>query len=273
MDLQMPVMDGFAATKQIRASDKKIPIIALTANAMKEDLELTELLGMNAHLSKPIEVDAFYATLLQYLSKEVKTLKQEHIDKAPAEVIALPDFVHIDTEVGLRYLGGNVKAYKKVLQNFKTSYTEICLEKMDDETLHRMAHTIKGLSATIGASALSGIAEELEMHGDRTLLASFDNELAMILDDLTLLEDMSLVNREEKRGSLLEGAQRITLFDDLLEAARSKQVKRYTPIMTKIKAYDLSAEDTAFIEAIEVLMKKYRFKEIVSLIEKSKEHE
>jgi CheY-like chemotaxis protein len=67
MDLQMPIMDGYEATKIIRENSKEIPIIAITANAMKEDIEKTAKSGMNAHLNKPIEVDKLYQTLLKYI--------------------------------------------------------------------------------------------------------------------------------------------------------------------------------------------------------------
>jgi len=70
MDLQMPVMGGLEAVKMIRMIDKNIPIIALTANAMVEDVEKTKQAGMQAHLNKPIEIEKFYATLLRYISKK-----------------------------------------------------------------------------------------------------------------------------------------------------------------------------------------------------------
>lgn len=69
MDIQMPVMDGYEATKMIRKTDKKIPIIALTANAMAEEIEKTKEAGMNEHLTKPINVEKFFATLSEYVSK------------------------------------------------------------------------------------------------------------------------------------------------------------------------------------------------------------
>lgn len=69
MDIQMPIIDGISATKIIREIDKKIPIVALTANIMKDDIENIKLAGMNEYLSKPIEVEKLYKTLLKYLSK------------------------------------------------------------------------------------------------------------------------------------------------------------------------------------------------------------
>lgn len=66
MDLQMPVMDGYEATKIIRSRDKEIPIIALSANVMKADVQRTYEVGMNMHLGKPINIKEFYKTLLKY---------------------------------------------------------------------------------------------------------------------------------------------------------------------------------------------------------------
>ena len=70
MDLQMPIMDGYEATKIIRELDSNVPLIALTANAMKEDEQRTKLIGMNEHLNKPIDIEKLYKILLQYISKK-----------------------------------------------------------------------------------------------------------------------------------------------------------------------------------------------------------
>jgi signal transduction histidine kinase/ActR/RegA family two-component response regulator len=66
MDIQMPILDGYAAAKTIREKDKDIPIIAVTASAMKEDIEKTLESGMNDHLNKPIDLNQLYQTLLKY---------------------------------------------------------------------------------------------------------------------------------------------------------------------------------------------------------------
>jgi signal transduction histidine kinase/CheY-like chemotaxis protein len=68
MDIQMPIMDGYQATKIIRTKNKKIPIVAISANAMREDIEKSIQSGMNAHINKPIDVEKLYATLLEYIT-------------------------------------------------------------------------------------------------------------------------------------------------------------------------------------------------------------
>jgi len=70
MDIQMPILDGYAAAKVIRKSDKEIPIIAVTASAMKEDVEKTMEAGMNDHLNKPIDINQLYRMLLKYALPE-----------------------------------------------------------------------------------------------------------------------------------------------------------------------------------------------------------
>lgn len=72
MDLQMPVMDGYEATKIIREIDKEIPIIALTANAMQEEIQKTKSLGMNTHLTKPIDLEKFFHTLDKYINQNAR---------------------------------------------------------------------------------------------------------------------------------------------------------------------------------------------------------
>ena len=64
MDIKMPIMNGFIATQKIREFNKKIPIIALSANAYKEDLEKSVQAGMNAHLTKPINKEKLYETIM-----------------------------------------------------------------------------------------------------------------------------------------------------------------------------------------------------------------
>jgi len=128
MDLQMPVMDGYKATEVIRDTKKgkDIPIIALTANVMKEDIIKTKAIGMDEHLNKPIDIEKLYETLLKYLSKKVN--KEESILNNSIDNITIPKFKSIDIEVGLKYLSQNKKLYIKILNDFKNNYKDVKLE-------------------------------------------------------------------------------------------------------------------------------------------------
>jgi CheY-like chemotaxis protein len=67
MDVQMPIMDGLTATREIRSFNSEIPIVAMTANAFQEDADRSIAAGMNEHISKPIDSDKFMHVLRHYL--------------------------------------------------------------------------------------------------------------------------------------------------------------------------------------------------------------
>jgi signal transduction histidine kinase/DNA-binding response OmpR family regulator len=186
MDLQMPVLDGYAATTQIREIDEGIVIVALTANAMKEDVERTKKVGMNEHLNKPIEVEKLYEVLLKYISQ--KTNKENSLTKKSDDLF-FPDFKTIDTKVGLSYLAGNKKIYIRMLKSFYKSTKDLDLEKMSDEEIDRTMHTLRGMSASIGALSLNKLVIELDDNSQRSDFDQFYKELNLVFEDLKLLDD------------------------------------------------------------------------------------
>ena len=117
MDLQMPVMGGIEATKHIREIDQDIPIIALTANAMLEDIKRTKAAGMQEHLNKPIEPEKLYATLLHYISKKVEITTQSSDNQEERTPIKL---ANIDTDIGLSHMNNNKKLYHATAQEIRS---------------------------------------------------------------------------------------------------------------------------------------------------------
>ncbi len=182
MDLQMPVMDGYEATRLIREEDSEIPIVALTANAMVEDIEKTKAVGMNEHLNKPIEVEKLYETLLRYLSKKTE-IEAEPIDESEDGVI-IPDFETIKTAQGLKYLSNHKSIYLELLNNFLEKYRMIDFGTMNDEEFARATHTLKGLSASIGANRLNKTVSELDKTQDRDLISGVNTELKLVTDEM-----------------------------------------------------------------------------------------
>ena len=182
MDMQMPVMDGLEATRRIRALDPRVPIIALTANAFAEDVARTRAAGMNTHLSKPIDLGHLQAVLNHFLAPQAglgdPNLQGLVSPQGPAEDSAT---LHLDPAAGLALMGGKDQLYHRILDQFAASYADLELDLSDPEA-RRTLHSLKGLSANIGAQTLREQTAALEASLDPTLVPAFRQELAAVVD-------------------------------------------------------------------------------------------
>jgi len=271
MDLQMPIMDGYEATRIIRASDSNIPIIALTANAMKEDVARTKAIGMDEHLNKPIDAEKLYETLLKYMCKlhhkPLYISKKTDISQTQTkekDEIWIPNFKSIDTQEGLKHLAQNKKLYLKILGDFYINYKNLNLESLEQEEYKRVLHTIKGLSANIGAIALNSITKELEEINSAELEQLFKIELDKVTQELESLPQNVEKNQEQKKQ--ITDSKIDELFLKLKEAIKTKQPKKCEPIMQELDKYKLSSKDTELFETIKKLIKKYKFKEAIDYL-------
>ena len=264
MDIQMPIMNGYEATKEIRAEDKDIPIIALTANAMPKDREKTLKEGMNAHLNKPIVIEELYKILLQYISKKKDILpikKDTNICK-----IEMPKFENIDTKIGLGYLNNNKKLYIKILNDFVADYKDIDCKKLDDDDLKRVIHTIKGLSANFGAVLLNSISKEIDKTEDKSLLPKLNEELSKVINEIEqkLTQNKEISNKNQKKS--LSEKKRNELFIELKDALESEMPNECKDIITKINNYQLLAKDEILYDKIKKLVNKYQFEEAQEIL-------
>ena len=274
MDLQMPIMDGYEATTKIRVLNKDIPIIALTANAMKEDIEKTKLAGMNEHLNKPIEVEKLYETLLKYILCNPAGTRTKKIDNRNLIInsdneIVIPDFINIDTTMGLSHCNQNKKLYLKILNNFYEDYSNLVLENLNEEEYKRTLHTLKGLSANIGAVELNSIVIQLEDTQDKILLAKLKDELFKVCEELKNKfhnEDTNL-NTELLT---LDPKKRDELFAQLKEVVNSKRIKKCEPIIEEIEKYKLNSKDRELFQSIKSFVEEYNFKDAISSLESLK---
>lgn len=262
MDLQMPIMDGIEATKQIRLVNKDIPIIALTANAMKEDVEKTEAVGMNAHLNKPVDVEKLYKTLLKFISKKHEIL-------APVEVkideqTIIPDFVNIDITLGLKHLAGNKKLYLKILGNFKTNYKDIELNNTENAAFMLLTHTIKGLSANIGATALYAIIKQLDDTQNKELLPKFYDELKKVTDEIEEKLENKAASSDVKNK--IQNELKDELFAKLKDGIEKERVQLCEPIIAELSKYELSKEETALLKQIQNGIDEFDFEEALRAI-------
>jgi len=263
MDLQMPVMDGLEATKLILDTGATIPIVALTANAMVEDLQRTKAAGMVDHLNKPVEVEVFYTALLKYLSKKI--VKEENLTEEIEDVPMLPKLLTIDTQVGLEYLAGNVKLYLKLLQDFVNTYDNLDLNTLNADEFKRLTHTIKGLSANLGMLDFNSIAKQLDETQDKSLVPLFKQKLELVLGELK----EKLVQKKEDEvitTEILSDALRDQLFNTLKESLESMQAKKCEDALKEISKYILSDTDKSLYERILIMVDEYDFDEALELL-------
>jgi len=171
MDCQMPVMDGFEATRTIRedARNHALPIIAMTANAMSGDKERCIAHGMNDHIAKPIDMTQLFSTMAKYIKPSHSRLEDAPMVMQPKqEEPAIPELFGIDLQEALMRMNNNAKIFLKLLIRFAQTQTttitrlQDALKKEDVTTAIREAHTLKGLAGTIGATQLMHNAAILE---------------------------------------------------------------------------------------------------------------
>ncbi|SBW06534.1 putative Histidine kinase [uncultured delta proteobacterium] len=164
MDLQMPVMDGYQATRLIRNDPRNaaIPVIAMTAHALDYERDKCMDLGMNAHISKPIEVHTLYRTLEQFLVPAGGAGQEEE------EWLRLAGEAGFDTKAGLEHLGHNRVMYRTLLGQFHERYKngstmarQLHVQGQFRE-IATVARTIKGLAGSMGHGGLAAAAGALE---------------------------------------------------------------------------------------------------------------
>jgi two-component system sensor histidine kinase/response regulator len=166
--MQMPVMDGLTATRELRknARFQSLPIIAMTANAMSRDIERCVEAGMNDHIPKPIDEAGLWATLSHWIAPRKATSAPSA--RRPEANDNLRDIPGLDVAAGLAHAGGKVALYDNLLLKFadgQRNFPEVLRRAIDagDWALaERLAHTLKGVAATIGAMEVQTQAAHLE---------------------------------------------------------------------------------------------------------------
>ena len=248
MDMQMPELDGLAATRALRADPRftTVPIIAMTANAMKVDLDACLAAGMNDHITKPIDRKALLATLRRWLkarpavpSPAVAMQAPQHVPASPAASVAntatageeAPALEGIDVSGTLRRLGVDRASLERMLLRFADGQREIvealrtAVVTGDGATATRHAHSIAGAAGNLGADALRSAAKALEQAGregrtDLTdLLAVVEEHAAVVFKSIETLRplahrEVGTADRSFDRAVAGEALDRLTIALD-----------------------------------------------------------
>jgi CheY-like chemotaxis protein/uncharacterized protein YqgV (UPF0045/DUF77 family) len=277
MDIQMPVMDGYAATREIRKDDrfKDIPVIAMTANAMAGDREKALDAGMNDHVAKPIDVKELFDVLDRWI--EVPEARREQAtstsETPTAATEGLPEITGIDTQAGIARCGGNEAVYRKILDKFRETQADApqriraALADGDRATAQREAHTLKGVAGNIGAEDVQATAKVVEglikEDGDSAAaLSELEQTLRLLIagmpssqqptataEGVTAVSADELVSLLDRLQTLLEQSDAEAL--DVVEEIASHVTE--TDLRERIKAIGRLIDDFEFDEALESL--------------------
>ncbi|MEW6672841.1 MAG: transporter substrate-binding domain-containing protein [Thermodesulfobacteriota bacterium] len=290
MDVHMPVMDGFAATREIRNLKQKgqnIPIIAMTADAMSGDHERSFAAGMDDHVTKPIDPDKLFSALIKWIKPKERNTSERPANKnmglaAGWENFVFTDMPGINMTAGLKRVGGNKKLYGKILTEFCKSFSDAdrqiqsALESGTREKAHRLAHTVKGVSGNIGAEKLYTASADLEAAiGKRTdkisqhldaFNAALDQVLSSIKSILIKNEDTIENSVVKEVGSLNELAALLLKLKPYLENNKPEPCKE---IMGNIISFSWPDDWKKNVKTLETLLKKYRFEDALVVLEET----
>ncbi|MEI6214209.1 MAG: response regulator [Desulfuromonadales bacterium] len=268
MDCQMPVMDGYTATREIRKNPawKKLPIIAMTANTMAGDREKVIEAGMLDHIAKPLSIYEMFSTLAKWIvpTTGASKIKQSDGLESPASD-NVPELPGIDTVVGLSTCMGKHKLYKRLLIKFRDGNADFgrqfAASRLDADTSApiRLAHTIRGTAGNIGAGGIMRAAGALETACKNnvpadvidSLLIDVLDELEPVLESLQQLQpDESSVGTGQTKSDPIRIRQMIDAIKSLLDDNDSDAVDLVGELATMVKDSQMSPILDTLTEAI-----------------------
>jgi CheY-like chemotaxis protein len=278
MDIQMLVMDGYAATRKLRKDARftEIPIIAMTANVMAGDRDKALDAGMNDHVAKPIDVKDLFEVLERWVrlpeTRRGRQPKSQETD--PSDHEALPEIPGIDTKAGLARVGGSIPVYRKILMKFRESQRDApqriraALVAADRETARREAHTLKGVAGNIGAQrvqAAAGTVEVLVSEGTECDEALYELERSLA----ALIAGMPLSRRSRiapRPGAISPSIEKLNTLLDRLHVLLEDSDTEACEVIDEIESHTEDGQLRTQIESIRQFIDDFRFDEAVTAL-------
>lgn len=262
MDHMMPQMDGVEATRIIRSLGderfRSVPIVALSANAVRGARELFLEAGMNDFVPKPIEMRVMDRALRKWLPGD-KIISNRNTGEEPSKEEAVPDTAGtpawhmegIDVAVGMKYSGNDENLYREVLSDYmdtieeKANIIEKAVEEEDLETYTIEVHSLKSISKSIGALELSELAKDLEANGKNSewgpIIARTPTLLSMYRDLYQVIAPYhTSAGQESVEKKPVNNSELMELLDQLLDSADTYDSIRGEEIVAELSKYDFT---------------------------------
>lgn len=264
MDIQMPIMDGFDATQKIRTKlgFKKLPIIAMTAHAMKGVKEKCLAAGMNDYITKPIDNNLLFKTMIKWLPKKKVSRKNRPVLPESKIMQYLKHIQGINVAEAISRLNQNqnlfIKLFKEFCQTYEKSSHEInnAIKSNDLRLAKRLTHTVKGLAGNFAAQYLHASAGDLEIaiEGKKSKdIAKYFKQFDKALKQLTGTENLKLLKKSE-----------ILVTDEIEHTSVETSAQK---LNTYLKENDLEAEQCFFVfrEFVKKSLKKNQLNQLNKL--------
>lgn len=249
MDIQMPVMDGLQATREIRAVPvlAALPILAMTANASHADREACLQAGMNDHVGKPIDIDEVVELILKLVQgKAVPAAGTERQPAAAPETATAAEVDPLDRL--MRRFGQNLNVYRQTLASFSIeacNQLDMLARQREAADVPRMAatfHALKGVAATVGATALAAQAGEWERQSRTEEAAEFCTRFDT--EQLAALRELATRSEQLLMQALPEPQPEATVIPDIAATlSRPEWLERLRALLPPLESGNLEALD------------------------------
>ena len=283
MDIQMPGMDGYSATRVIRQDYdfEQLPILAMTANVMPEDKKRATEAGMNGHVGKPVDPSELYKALADVIvaaDYSGNLPEQEASEKSPetsANVSSIAaTFPGLDTRAGLRSLAGNEQLYLQLLQNLFEEYTntgpdlEDLLQEGKTVEIREISHKLRGIANNLGAFNIGKCAEDIEkaILSDQEVSKEKIDQLSEALEEagesVNLIEAQVAVNQPDV-GSSVDVSQ---LLSEFRQAIISSNPTAIDLVGQLLAVHKLDDKVTQLLERSRESLDNFNFAEVEPLL-------
>ncbi|MFM8767568.1 MAG: response regulator, partial [Rubrivivax sp.] len=246
MDVQMPVMDGSTATARIRANPdwSKLPVLAMTANAMEDDRAKALAVGMNEHLAKPVAPPVLLRALLRWIAPGQRSVSSRMPSATLQDGVALPAAIPgLDMKRALSNFSGSRQLLRKLMLEFHRTHArdaEIIRSAFEDgliDDAQRKAHSLKGVAGLLGAVDIQRHATSL----DAALKAGQTEEAAGYLVEL----DGALKQTMRALAELAAQTERIQMRVSAGPLEASERERLQSRLRSMLHAFEADAVEVA----------------------------
>lgn len=232
MDVQMPEMNGLDATVKIRkfeeGSDKHVPIVALTAGAVKGELEKCVKSGMDDFLTKPINQDQLHKLLQKYMLNNESNIENKEIRIIDSKNV-ISDIEGVNFTEGLNRLLGNKRVYMKLLREFSAecegSMAELnkFIDKCDEKRSKEIIHALKGTASSLSVNSIWRKTEEIEKaiaaeekDKYKQLCEELEDEMEIFISSMKKYDENTKENDHKNNSSIPDQKLIQSLYENII---------------------------------------------------------